>query len=93
MYHAMRACVFISNEGDEHQEHSKLPLHVPVDFDIGVDWQNKLKDARLSRNRADYEAYPKTDLAWRKTAEALRRDADLLIVASNKYLKAKGCQL
>jgi hypothetical protein len=48
MYHAMRASVFIDKEGDDHEEHSKLPLQVPMDFDpMGVDWQIKLKDARL----------------------------------------------
>jgi hypothetical protein len=90
MYHAMRSCVFIFHDGDDHQEHSVLPLHIPQDFDSGVDWQNKLKNARLARNKADYEPYPKSDRAWQKTAATIKNDADLLLTASRNYLKSKG---
>lgn len=93
MYHAMRACAYIFHEGDDHQEHSKLPLNIPKGFDNTVDWQNKLKDARLARNRADYEAYPKSDQAWRKVALAIKADADLLLTTARQYLKMKGCSL
>jgi uncharacterized protein (UPF0332 family) len=93
MYHAMRSCVFISYEGDDHQEHSELPLNIPKDFDPGVDWQNKLKNARLSRNRADYEAYPKTEKAWESTAIIIKKDADVLLQTALNYLRGKGCTL
>ena len=94
MYHAMRACVFISNSGDEHEEHSKLPLHIPSNFDpAGRDWQAKLKSARLDRNRADYEPYPKNNSAWRKTALALQSDASELLKVARQYLRRKGCAL
>ena len=89
----MRACAFICHEGDDYEEHSKLPLNIPPDFDTAVDWQNKLKDARLARNNADYEAYPKSDRAWQKTAEVIKSDADLLLTTSRNYLKTKGCTL
>src|SRR5260221_8119402 len=93
MYHAMRACVFIFHQGDDHQEHSALPLKIPIDFDPATDWQNKLKNARLARNRADYEAYPKADKSWRKAAFSMKGDADLLIATARQYLKIKGCVL
>ena len=94
MYHAMRACVFISNSGDEHEEHSRLPLQVPSNFDpAGRDWQAKLKSARLDRNRADYEPYPKENNAWRKTALALQSDASELLKVARHYLRSKGCAL
>ena len=94
MYHAMRACVFLSSSGDDHEEHSKLPLHIPSDFDQGgVGWQVKLKDARLARNRADYEPYPKANTAWRGTALTLQSDAEDLLKTSRLYLRAKGCSL
>jgi len=71
MYHALRACAFLFHEGDDYQEHSKLPLQIPKDFDVGIDWQNKLKKARLARNKADYEAYPKSDRAWETIAKTI----------------------
>ena len=27
MYHAMRACVFVSHQGDDHEQHSELPKY------------------------------------------------------------------
>jgi uncharacterized protein (UPF0332 family) len=94
MYHAMRACVFMSNSGDEHEEHSKLPLHIPPAFDpSGRDWQTKLKSARLDRNRADYEPYPKSNGAWRKTALGLQSDAADLLKLARQFLLSKGCSL
>jgi uncharacterized protein (UPF0332 family) len=94
MYHAMRACVFINCEGDDHEKHSELPLHIPPAFDpSGTNWQTKLKDARLLRNRVDYEAYPKSEKAWESDAQAIKLDAQLLLRISKQYLTSKGCSL
>ncbi len=94
MYHTMRACVFIHHEGDDHEKHSELPLHIPPTLDpAGTDWQTKLKDARLLRNRVDYEAYPKSENAWRRNAITIRADANQLVIVSRSYLKLKGCLL
>lgn len=94
MYHAMRACVFLSNPGDDHEDHNKLPLHIPPDFDQqSVNWQAKLKDARLARNRADYEPYPKANTAWQAVALTIQSDAEDLLRVSRLYLRKKGCSL
>jgi uncharacterized protein (UPF0332 family) len=94
MYHAMRACVFLAYPGDDCQEHSKLPSNIPNDFDpAGIDWQNKLKDARLARNRADYEPYPNKNAAWRGTALAIESDAIHLLRIARTYLRKRGCPL
>jgi uncharacterized protein (UPF0332 family) len=94
MYHAVRACVFISNSGDEYEAHSILPSHIPPNFDpTGRDWQGVLKSARFDRNRADYEPYPKNNGAWRKTAMALQSDAADLLKVARLYLRGKGCAL
>ena len=55
MYHAARALSFFSNGGDDYEEHSKLPGNIPKDFPSRASWENKLKRARLERNRADYD--------------------------------------
>lgn len=93
MYHAMRACAYVFYEGDDHEEHSKLPLHIPTDFPPapGRDWQSLIKDARLIRNRADYDPYPKSDRSWKVAAMSIKADADLLLLSSRNYLLSKGC--
>ena len=93
MYHAMRACVFVFHGGDDHQEHGKLPLHIPGDFPPGPNWQNMLRIARVLRNRADYEPYPKSNIAWKQDAFDLKTDADLFLSTARAYLQSKGCIL
>lgn len=93
LYHATRACAFIYHKGDDFEEHSVLPLNLPKDFDPGTNWQNKLKNARLLRNRADYEAYPKSDRAWRRHAGIIKIDGDELLSKAKIYLTGKGCTL
>jgi len=89
----MRACVFLYNNGDDFQEHSELPKHIPDDFPSKSLWQTRLKDARLSRNNADYDPYPRSEKAWKKPAFSLGTDADLLLKETRAYLKKKGCPL
>lgn len=93
MYHAARACVFLHTKGDDHEAHSKLPTKLPPFLLSPVNWQTKLKDARLLRNRADYESYPKSDRAWKKDALLIGMEARDLLVDSKKFLISKGCVL
>ena len=92
MYHAMRACVFVSHQGDDHEQHSELPKY-KLSFPSDLNWQNILKDARELRNRADYEPYPKSNKAWRLHALRLKKNADLLLSTTRTYLQNKGCIL
>lgn len=93
MYHAMRASVYLFYEGDDYQEHIKLPQHIPADFP-GAGWQQILKDARLARNAADYDPYPIIGSGgWKKQALELRVRAGELIKESRTYLNSKGCNL
>ncbi len=93
MYHAMRACVFVNYQGDDYEQHSKLPQHIPDDFPSSPYWQNILKDARNVRNRADYEPYPKSNTAWKPNALQLKNETDLLLSTTRTYLRSKGCIL
>jgi uncharacterized protein (UPF0332 family) len=93
MYHAMRSCVYVSHGGDDHEGHSKLPQNIPADFAPGEDWQTKLKDARLTRNNADYDPYPKSDKAFRNKALSLKSDCDRLLMLARNYLRERGCVL
>ena len=93
MYHAMRACVFISYQGDDYEQHGKLPHHIPDDFPSGHNWQNMLKNARDVRNRADYEPYPKLNTAWKPDALRLKEYATLFLSTTRTYLQNNGCTL
>jgi hypothetical protein len=92
MYQAMRAAVYIAHGGDDHEEHSKLPSHVPTDFPE-QDWQTRLKDARLVRNDADYDPYPVANRDWAKRAKTMKNEAEILLRLTRAYLNGKGCAL
>ena len=90
MYHAMRACVFVSHQGDDYEQHSTLLKYVLNDPSFDFNWQNILKDARELRNRADYDPYPKSNTAWKQNALDLKKDADLFLSTTRAYLQKKG---
>jgi uncharacterized protein (UPF0332 family) len=91
MYHSMRAACYVYHDGDDHESHSNLPLHIPGDFPNAATCKNTLKSARLARNAADYDPYPKSGKTWQRQAEAIRKDAEALLVETRNYLRSKGC--
>jgi uncharacterized protein (UPF0332 family) len=91
MYHSMRAVCYVFHDGDDHQSHSNLPLHIPDDFPDAAIWRNTFKNARLTRNAADYDPYPKSGKIWQRQAEAIRTDAEALLAETRNYLRSKGC--
>ena len=91
MYHAVRACVFVSHQGDDYERHSDLLKYNKLSgFPSNLNWQNILKDARELRNRADYDPYPKSNTAWKQDALDLKKDADLFLSTTRAYLQKKG---
>jgi uncharacterized protein (UPF0332 family) len=92
MYHAWRAVAFHVHGGDDHQEHKKLPDFEPTGFGNSALWQNRLKEAREARNRADYEPYPKAETAWRQEAQLRHAHAVELIRLCRAYLRIRGCR-
>lgn len=91
MYHAMRAACFLHHAGDDFEAHSDLPKNLPSDFPQVATWSNNLKGARLNRNAADYDPYPKSQIVWRRRADTVKADAGLLLTEVRAYLKSKGC--
>lgn len=89
MYHAARAATYLSYGGDDYEEHSTLPGKLPVDFPNYAHWQNKLKNARLERNRADYDPYPVDEAEFKYICLELIRDAAEFIKVSQKYINQK----
>jgi hypothetical protein len=65
----MRAAAFQDVGGDDHEKHSDLPNHLPDGLTDPAATRNGLTTARLARNSADYDPYPKTELAWKPTAD------------------------
>ena len=92
MYHAMRAAAYMFHDGDDHESHADLLLHVPDDLPDAKRWANTLKQARLLRNAADYDPYPRDGRVWRKRADSLLLDSEALLRAARDYLKARGCR-
>ena len=90
MYHAMRAAAFVFHGGDDHQEHKTLPTQAPGDMPTPDIWSNKLKDARERRNQADYDPYPKSEVAWRRIADSILPEARALVKVVRVYLRSKG---
>ena len=91
MYQSMRAVVYLTNDGDEHEAHSELPKHVPNNFRDAAVWRNALKDARQWRNDADYDPYPTNQDQFSDTAYELQTNARRLLTISRGYLRARGC--
>lgn len=92
LYHAFRAVAHFANDGDDYEEHSKLPTGIPDDFPGADSWRNDLKMARLTRNRADYNAYPKTQRAWRSDCEQIAPISLTAIEACRDFLSSRGCR-
>jgi uncharacterized protein (UPF0332 family) len=93
MYHAARAVVFLANQGDDHQEHDQLYRFLPSDFPDVDSWQNELKDARLKRNEADYDFFPKSNLSFRTASISLFGKAKEFHAECTHYLRNRGCPL
>ncbi|MGB6028833.1 MAG: hypothetical protein WBG22_03670 [Rhodanobacter sp.] len=90
MYHAIRAATFLSYGGDDHEQHTVLPSKLPLDFPDRNRWQNALKNARLERNRADYDPYPRRDDEFQKCADTMLVEAIDLVAVARKYVRAKS---
>ena len=93
MYHAIRAAAYVFHEGDDHQEHTRLPAKTPTDFPSPDQWENALKSAREHRNRADYDPHPASDTGFRPVALELKAEVDQLLPLTRRYLSSKGCHL
>jgi hypothetical protein len=91
MYHAFRAVTFYVTKGDDHEKHVALPAALPQDFPNRATWENRLKTARLERNKADYDPYPKKDSHFTAYSQQLLQEAQSLMPIARAYLRQKGC--
>lgn len=89
-YHALRAATFKATGGDDHEKHSDLPNHLPEDLPDPAASKNGLTTARLARNRADYDPYPKNDSAWRLAADETMAFAKTAIRDARRYVRDGG---
>lgn len=85
-YHAMRAATFKATGGDDHEQHSDLPKHLPDGLVDPVATKNGLTTARLARNNADYDPYPKTEVAWKADADATIAFAQSALKEAKEYI-------
>jgi hypothetical protein len=90
MYHLLRTVSYHSHGGDDYEGHDVLPGKIPAAFPNRGSWEHDLKLARLERNRADYEPYPRKDNQFQPTALELiakARDLDRIV---RRFLRANG---
>lgn len=93
MYHIARAVVYFVEGGDDHESHQEVPKHLPKDFPDRDRWENELKKARLERNRADYDPYPRRDSAFATNASSTVGIARQFLPLAKRYLVKKGCRI
>lgn len=93
MYHSARAVVYLDQGGDDYQDHSKLSQYIPDNFTNVAIWRNKLREARLLRNRCDYDPYPKQQNLFAPECAVLLIDAKDFLRFSKAYLVGRGCPL
>jgi uncharacterized protein (UPF0332 family) len=91
MYHAIRACAYVFHGGDDFEDHSTLPQNIPDDYPKRTQCQSALKNARLARNRADYDPYPGSWQSWRLIVADLRGTSREVLSESRRYLRRNGC--
>jgi uncharacterized protein (UPF0332 family) len=93
MYHAARTVSFVFHAGDDNQDHKDLHKSIPDEFPNSERWRNDLKEARLRRNEADYDPYPKLDDEFADVRRIQLKAATDFLQAAEQYLRGRGCQL
>ena len=90
-YHSARAVVYIAHGGDDFEAHSTLSQKLPDDFPAVATWRNTLREARLLRNRADYDPYPRLQNSFAVECSSLMNDAKQFMLLAEQYLRGRGC--
>ena len=85
-YHALRAAAFSDTGGDDYQQHSDLPKQLPEGLPDVALTKNALTAARLARNKADYEPYPKSEAAWKADADTTIAFGKSALADARRYL-------
>lgn len=93
MYHSARAIVYVVNAGDDYQDHVKLSQQIPEQFPAATTWRNRLREARLLRNRCDYDPYPKQQKFFAADSADLLVETQEFLRLSKRYLVGRGCKL
>lgn len=90
MYHAARAITYAHHGGDDHEQHSRLPRHLPATWHDLLLREGQLSDARLLRNQADYDPYPSSLNEWEAEARTLGATASGFVSASEDFALMNG---
>ena len=90
MYHSARAITFGEHGGDDFQRHSVLPRNLPAALPDRSTLEVQLTDARLLRNKADYDPYPPHDQDWEADARQLSATASAFVQACETYAIQNG---
>ena len=81
-----------SHPGDDYERHDKVANGLPLDLPDVELWRNKIKDARLKRNEADYEPFMNSNPSFRLASAAITKAATEFLAVCSTYLRGKGCR-
>lgn len=90
MYHAARGIVFAEVQGDDYQQHSVLPRHLPPGLPEVAKREQELTNARLLRNQADYDVYPIALSEWEADARQVAAIAADFVQTFEDFAQANG---
>lgn len=90
MYHGARAICFGYHKGDNYQKHSVLPNNLPLNFPNIARWANELNNARLVRNMADYDLYPRASSDWQNDSVSLSVAASEFLAECENFAMSAG---
>jgi uncharacterized protein (UPF0332 family) len=90
MYHAGRAICFGYYKGDDYQLHRVLPRNLPPTLPNFSRWTNELDDARLVRNMADYDLYPRATSDWKNDSVALAISGSEFLIECEEFAMKAG---
>lgn len=90
MYHSARAIVFASVLGDDYERHSVLHDKLPDTMPAVEARSIELKEAKLLRNEADYDAYPVLSAEWSLDARAIAVSAANFVQECESFALTTG---
>lgn len=90
MYHGARAICFGYHKGDDYQRHSVLPNNLPSAFPDIARWASELNGARLVRNMADYDIYPRAMSDWENDSVTLSVTASEFLAECENFAMSAG---
>lgn len=90
MYTAARSIVYACVKGDDFERHNLLPRNLPATMPHVTRREQQLIYARLLRNEADYDIYPRSPPDWEHDARSISIEAAEFVLACEDFALTNG---